>query len=357
VEETAPLNPEESSLVRLLLGGTDYTELAGRLGLDPDSVAATARGAVTRLGGAHSEELTQREADRVCDWVLGVVEEEPLVLGSPSARAFAQEALGHLAGLDGIEVRSLPSDSQGAKRFVSPSRRSPVSAPLPKASPVDGPVTPAQKPAETKQAKGRSPKPAGPVVAAPPPNPAPADGTSNDGKASRRGGLLLLGGATVILLAGGLALAGVFEGDERPASKASKPSPQPSTPASADDLPTEGNSNGWKLGRAFPMKPPAGGKAQGAAAASTKDGRVALLVAGNDLPGNTIVGVWLTGDGAATLVSLNQTDAKGRFVLAAPMPSVASSARTILISRESFTPGGARPTRPGATLLSSPFSL
>lgn len=395
--DTSPFPPSTVALLRLLGGGLDYGAVAERLELPASDVELEARGAISALAGESALELTEGERSRLADWLLGVVDDELLASGSPAARRFLSTARSELERIGGPTLRSLPESGSEPpskeaksprKSFVTPSdaarrtrpgRSSTPKEPLPPVGTAepepkaagetlreDGSPRATDRSPQTLGSRSTGPEPAPTNHAAPAgsqqPKTASLDATPTpDGTPapSRRGGLFVLGGAGAVILVGVLAVFGAFDG-----GSGSDPAPstttQPSQQRQSGDLPNPaggGSANGWKLGRAFVMKPPSGGSQQGAAAVSSKDGKMALLVAGNSLPARAVVGTWLRSKSGDTLISLNQVDAKGAFVLAVPMPAAAAGADSLIIARESFTPGGARPTSPGEVLLSTPFRL
>lgn len=337
VDGPTVLTAEQTAVLRLVSSRGGYEEVAESLVLDVDSVAEAARESISLLGGDATESLTEKEADRVADWLLGVSDAEPLIEGSPAARELAAVVNARLSELEGMTVRDLPGQAARPRRFV----RSGATAPADERPADAGRTTDVKTaPVESREETLEPP-------------------TAVERSPSKRGGAILIGALAVAATCGVLLLTGIFgsSGEESAGTKTNPTPTPPSTTPNGSDLPSSGNANGWRLGRAFALKATDGGRQQGAAAISTKQGRVALLVACNSLSPGSIVGTWLVGSDGSTLVSLNQVDSKGRFVLAAPMPAAARTSASLVVTRENFTPGGARPTRPGTPLLSTRFSL
>ena len=325
--------------LRLIVSGRSYSEVADALSIDAESVADNARLAVSTLAGSAAEPLAQAERGRIADWLLGQVESEPLVEGSPSARAFASAASGELASLEGARLPALPE-------------------PLALTAEPDGPRT---RPTKSFARPGTGKTTSESSAAKPEASDTDESESAQDGgqtpEISRRGGIAVLGAAAAALLIGGLALGGVFDGGDEASTPTSVASTTPTTTAPSGAAATPDGKGGWTLRKRFTLKPVAGGKALGVAGLESKGTQNAMLVAGTGLPPNTTVGIWLTGSAAPALVGFQKVSSKGQFTAVAPVPKSAPQANRVIVTSESVKPGQPVPKVPGAAILASPFSI
>ncbi|MEI6448052.1 MAG: hypothetical protein WCO96_09280, partial [Actinomycetes bacterium] len=229
--------------LRLIVTGRTYAEVAEALSIDADSVADNARLAVSTLAGQAAEPLALAERGRIADWLLGQSEREPLVEGSPAARAFGQAASDELAAIDGAVLPLLPDPELPP----GPASEPPLRA-AKQFAPPSGTADEAKPPRLTDSAPD-----------------GPAAGSRGTPEISRRGGIAVLAAAGVAAVIGGLAIGGVFDGGDESTPTATSTTAA-STPTTAQNTPSAGASTpdgkgGWTLRKRFTLKPVAGGKA------------------------------------------------------------------------------------------------
>lgn len=320
------LPSDQRAALRLALSGRNYSEIADALAISSESVAALAREAVTALAGASANALTTAEQARVADWITGAAADEPLVESSPAGRAIVEGVHSQLVGIEGIDLRSLPSE--------------PSSGPAP---------APAKNWEQTRPAK-----PAVTTATPSAPKVAPSSSAS-EGAPNGKGGYLLIGAAIVAIGFGGLAIAGVFNGSD--STTTSKPAQTKPTTNSGSQQNSGTTQSGWKLTRRFTLTPVAGSAGAGIGGLETKDGQQALLIAGTRMKPSTVVGIWLTGGPSPVLVGFQKVSAKGEFSAIGAVPKGAESADRLIVTSERTKPGQKPPAAPGQVLLTSPFSL
>ncbi len=308
------LPADEAATLRLLASGKTPADVADALAIDTAAVKARALSGSDHLAGDAAAALAEGERIRVLDVVFGEVASDPLLDSSPAARTYANRV---------TEALNLKTRDEGSK-----SEQPTVVAPR---------ITPTAQP-ERQTASVAKTKPADQTKPQPRQQPAGAD---------RKRGLILLACAGVILVAIAVSLIAPWGGSDNKQAVGSSTSTS-TTPAT---------NNGWTIRAVFKLKSVDGSQSGAQAGLETKDGQSQIVIVGLGLPPGALVGVWLTGSGTNGLIGVQKVGKDGRFGGIGPLPSNGQNANRIIVTREAGTPGQKAPTKPGPTLLTSPFSL
>lgn len=311
------LPADQAAALRLIAAGQTIDDVAGTLGVSPESVSKRLHDGAIALAGNAARRLTALEQAELIDSILGIAPPSPLLAGSPAAQDFArkiEQALGREPG-----------------------------APPPDADPTN---------------PGRSAASTATSVAVEPGTDSTRSGASTPASApSRRGGAMLLAAGAAALLIAILFATGAFssDGEEQASRSQGSTATTTTTPAASASA---GATNQFvpRQNSQYPLRSAAGAKPQGLVSLGTVSGTPAVAVAATGMPAGTILGVWLLGPKGNALVGLQRTDGKGNFTAQGALPSNATQARNLAITSERYTPGGALPANPGRQLLSTAFN-
>ena len=355
----AALAPDQRAVLELLLRqGRDYAELSELLGLPESGVRERAHAALAALAPGRPAPVGEDGA--VADWILGQQDDAEAARTSesvarmPAWHAWASEVSDRLSQVEGAELPEVPQPEVAAE----PARARPAKAAQPARGPGRArPVRDAAAAAGAQKARRRAdeaaskPRPR-PVRERPAAEPEPAERGGVRGalplRSSRRGGLVLLGVAALVV-AGVLFL--VFRGGD---------DNQPSASTAATATPTGSPDAQVVTEVALKGK---GNKAQGLMRVfkGNRSGLVFALAADKMPPNKAreVYAVWFTKKGVAPRnlgYSQSQVGKNGVFTTGGPQAGQETQFAkwltdydTIVVARASANSGNAK--QPGQVVL------
>ncbi len=249
------LAPDQRAVVQLVLGqGRSYDQLAELLGISRDAVRARAHAGLAALGPRDAE-LPGDQLALLADHLLGQggAGAEPLLAGSPAARAWSEEVAAALAPIRGAGAAAAPSANGAAQ---------PAAAAAPEPAAAGEAQTPRGRERE------RAPLPS-----------------------SRLGGAILLG-LVVLLVAGGAAWL-LTRDDDEPAAGSGAGASAPAGQGSAGQEPIAPAGE-------IPLRGVDGAPARGVMRIYTQDDQVAFTLQAERVPPNRTgeaYAVWFTAPG------------------------------------------------------------
>jgi hypothetical protein len=364
------LAPDQRAVLSLILRrGRSYAQIATALQIDEDVVREHAYGALDEIAGEAGDGLSADEREQIADYLLAQqTPTERLVTydeleGSHEARAFASAVIDELATMAGGTLPEIPDDAGTgvpARNSARPSRRSrPPRAARARRAAAPPKPRPQAETVATVDSDELADRPSAPPSR---PRRAPAKPSAGERAAamasrpsSRIGGAILLG-----LIVLGVVLGVVLTGG----SGGSSPAAKSGTPASgAAARGTTGanasaSGNQVRLSKQIRLTPPAGGNAVGAAAVLTEGTSYVVALAAEHLAPTQgfFYAAWLY-NSPSQAYALGKAPSVGANGVLKPvaqaLPPTASQYHQLLITKETSE----RPSQPGETVLSGPFSL
>ena len=308
------LAPDQKAVLQLLLKqGKAYSELAGMLRSDPDSVRGRAVSALEALGPRDGAPLAPERRAEIADYLLGQQSASErqatreFLEGSAAGRAWARVVSGELRPLAGDALPDVPTERAEAEEAFG-----------------------ALQARETRRAEVQ--------------------------RSSKLGGAVLIAGAVIIAVALILVIRG--GGDDNSggntSSQAAKSTPTGTQTQAAGQPQIEKQIN---------LRPPGGGnKPLGVLYIVRQDNQRLLAVEAQDLPPTTrqrFYAVWLAGGGKQPRplgftppVSATGKD-KGRLRFANPLPDGSDGYKQFLVTAETQR----SPKQPGQTVLQGTWAL
>src|SRR5215210_154927 len=362
----AALAPDQRAVLELLLRqGRSYAELSELLGLPEAGVRSRAHTALAALAPGRPAPVGEDGA--VADWILGQQDDAEAARTSesvarmPAWHAWASEVTDRLSEVEGAVIPEVPQPTVDDERPPRPAKAAAKQAkgkrqgqgrprPVRDGAAAAG-AQHARRRADAAAAAGASktrPRPVRERPAAQPAEPAAATGLGGlAARSSRRGGLVLLGLAA-LLIAGVLYLA--FRGGDDDPQTASSGTPTPTATAEAEVV-NEVALRG------------VGNKAQGLMRVFKRDeGGLVFALAADKMPRNKadeVYAVWFTKKGVTPRnlgFSQTQVGKEGVFTTGGPQSGQeAQFAKwladydTIVVARASS--GSASAKKPGAVVL------
>ena len=316
------LAPDQRAAVELVLRrGRSYAELAGLLGIAPETVRDRARGGLEALA---PDLAPPPRAGEVADWLLGQAPEESvreLLTSDAASRRWAETVAAPLRELPGVSVPALPQDgamSAGATTTPSPATGATTS------SPAAGAATPS------------------PAAGAPAASPA---------RSSRLGGAIVL--AVAVLMIGGVLAYLLTRGGGSSNDQTAAPAPTAAATATGTPQATAND---------IVLRGPVGSKAVGLMRLfRANDNTVRFALAAQDVPPNTgkqTYSIWFRKKNGAAIrlgVAQDQVGKTGTLTTAGPrnadvekFPRWFATYDNVLVTRDSS------PTakHPGTVILS-----
>lgn len=353
------LPPDQRAVLQLVVRqGRSYDDLATLLRTSPDAVRTRAQAGLAGLAG---DALDAGQRGQIGDYLLNQLgvsqrgEVRRTLTSSPDALAWARRAREELAGLAAGELPELPDESEESAEApppavapeAGPEPAEPVETVHPEKEPDEEPLD-EEDPVETAK---RLPD----VAAA-------SSAATEDTSPSRLGGIALLAGVGLLIIAIVVALVSSRGGnDSSSPTTSSTPSTQAQTPASSQTSTGQTSTN--------PAQPQAIAQVNLTTSGTGKPAAIAQLFASNQgaaffivargVPSNTNVGIWLEGAKAkpALLRLVRQGSAevtsKGELRTQTPVPSAITGYSKMILTRESTT----APKAPGAAFASGPLKV
>lgn len=335
MSELDRIPPDQRAVLQLVLQqGRSYEDLASLLGIDPGTVGSRAHEGVAALTSELGVDADERAA--ITDYLLGqqsvsAREATRELLGrSAPARSWAGSAAGVLSELS-PDLPEIPSDAQAPAPPREPELE-PAVAPAPAATP----------PLRSDGTQDEEPEPSSYF--------GDRDGESRFGRrvGSRLGGLVLLGGVGIVVLA--LALILIFSGgDSNKSSKSDTVATEPTNSAARNTTGATPDPIAQ-----ISLRAADGSRAVGLAQVFARGSQRAVIVAGQGVAQGAYA-LWLyNSQQDARLLGFvpARVGKDGRFVTQGNLPSTASKFKELIISRETVArTSPSLPKAPGAIVL------
>lgn len=354
----AALAPDQRAVLELLLRqGRDYAELSELLGLPEAGVRSRAHAALAAL--APDRPAPVGEDGAVADWILGqqdaaeAARTSESVARMPAWHAWASDVTDRLSEVDAAALPEIPQPVTGDEPIAAapggtaakPAKGRGRARPLRDGTAAAG-AQHARRRADAAAAAGATKPRSRPASDQTPAS--PARGALAQ-RSSRRGGIVLLGVAALVVAGVLFAAFGGFGGDGSAGESAATPSPTASAePQVVNEIPLKGSGN----------------KAQGLMRVFKRDeGGLVFALAADKMPPNKaqeVYAVWFTKKGVAPRnlgFSQSQVGKEGVFTTGGPQQGQEAQFAKwlvdydkIIVARASATSANAK--KPGQVVLS-----
>ncbi|MBI5106499.1 MAG: hypothetical protein HZB46_16195 [Solirubrobacterales bacterium] len=296
------LPADQKAVLQLVLRqGRTYEEIAGLLRISPEAVRDRALNALDALGPDDAAGLPDEREDEIGDYLLSQqtasrrAATREYLEGSPDARAWARAVSNELRELAGDDLPEIPAEQAEVDEAFD--------------------ALEARKAARVEREKS-----------------------------SRIGGVLLLAGLVLAIVAGVLALTGAFDGGDDNGDKAASTSTAQTQTATGGQTQVDAQIN---------LTPPdQGSKALGVANIVRQDNQRAIAVIGQDLPASPRYVLWLVNGSNAKFLGFfppvtGKGQAKGRLQGLVAAPDDIGNYKQLVVSRETND----KPSKPTTIVL------
>ncbi len=353
----AALAPDQRAVLELLLRqGRDYAELSELLGLPEAGVRSRAHAALAALAGDRPAPVGEDGA--VADWILGqqdaaeAARTSESVARMPAWHAWASDVTDRLSEVDAAALPEIPQPVADDEPTVAAPGK--TAAKPAKAKGRARPLRDGTAAAGAQHARHRADAAAAAGATKPRSRPARDQATASPARgalarrSSRRGGIVLLGVAALVIAGVLFAAFGGFGGDGSADESAATPTPTASAePQVVNEIPLKGSGN----------------KAQGLMRVFRRDeGGLVFALAADKMPPNKaqeVYAVWFTKKGVAPRnlgFSQSQVGKEGVFTTGGPQQGQEAQFAKwlvdydkIIVARASATSANAK--KPGQVVL------
>jgi hypothetical protein len=341
------LPPDQRAVLQLVLQrGRSYDDIAQLLSIDQAAVRQRAHSALDALG-PQTRVDPERRAE-ITDYLLGqqtdseAAQTRDRLAGSASERAWARVVSSELTPLASGGLPEIPTE--GAAEEPAPAE------PAERAAAVAAVDTPASPAAAQPRATGREPES----------QPAAAQ-TAEDRPVSRRGGALLIAAVAIVVVIVVVVVVIASSGSSSKHSTTNAGTGSSTTTTSSASTGTSGatGTTGAQALAQYKLTSPSNSKTLGIAVLVKSGSEYGIEVVAQDVTPNTkknAYAVWLSNsptDSKLLGFVYPGVTSSGKLETAGPLPSDASSFRTLLVTLETQQ----HPKTPGPTVLEGTVSL